>query len=107
MENLGWDDFFESKKAELGFDDFAAARVTAEFRGGFKVKPASSAGRNEKGELAAKITGKQMFKAKSREDYPAVGDWVMIEELDDNQAVIKTILPRKSIIKRRFGDKNR
>ena len=51
--------------------------------------------------------GKQIFKAKSREDYPAVGDWVAINELNNNQVVIKAVLPRRSIIKRRFGEKNK
>lgn len=100
IEELGWDDFFESERANLELGDFAIARVIAEYRGVYKVK-------NEDGEFLAKITGKQMFKSKSREDYPAVGDWVALTELNDDQAVIQAIFPRKSIIKRRFGDKNK
>ena len=100
IEDLGWDDFFESKRTELKLDDFSIARVVAEHKGGYKVK-------NANGEFLAKITGKQMFKAESREDYPAVGDWVALTELDNEQAVIKAVLPRKSITKRRFGDKNK
>ena len=46
-----------------------------------------------------------MFNASSREDYPAVGDWVLIEELGD-QAVIHRILPRKTLIKRKHGDRD-
>ncbi len=100
IEDLGWDDFFKSKRTELKLDDFSVARVIAEYRGTYKVKKANS-------EYLAKITGKQMFKATSREDFPAVGDWVVITELDNKQAVIQAVLPRKSIIKRRFGDKNK
>ena len=100
LEDLGWGEFFESKKAELVLGDFSVARVIAEHRGAYKVK-------NEKGEFLAKITGKQIHNAKTREDYPAVGDWVAITELNSEQAVIQTILPRKSAIKRRYGDKNR
>ncbi len=100
IEDLGWDDFFESQITELKSDNFAVARVMAEYKGAYKVK-------NENGEFLAKITGKQVFKAQSQEDYPAVGDWVVINELDNNQAMIKAILTRKSIIKRRFGDKNK
>lgn len=100
LENLGWNDFFESKKIELGLDDFAVSRVIAEYKGAYKVK-------NINGEFLAKVTGKQMFEAKSREDYPAVGDWVVISNLDSKQAIINFIFPRKSVIKRRFGDKNR
>lgn len=99
-KNLGWDDFFETKRVELGLVGFSVARVIAEHKGAYKVK-------NISGEFLAKITGKQFFQAKSREDYPAVGDWVAITELDNNHAVIEAILPRKSTIKRRFGDKNK
>lgn len=48
-----------------------------------------------------------MFSASSREDYPAVGDWVLITELGEGQAVINGILPRKTVIKRRRGDKDK
>lgn len=99
-ENLGWDNFFESKKTELRLGDFSVARVVAEYRGAYKVK-------NESGEFLAKIKGKHIFNSKSREDYPAVGDWTAISELGNEQAVIQAVLPRKSIIKRRFGDKNK
>jgi ribosome biogenesis GTPase len=70
------------------------ARVIIEYRGAYKVK-------NEDGEFLAKVTGKHMFDASSREDFPAVGDFVIIDELPESQAVIREILPRKTIIKRR------
>lgn len=70
------------------------ARVISEYKGAYKVK-------NDNGEFLAKVTGKQMFDASSREDYPAVGDWVIIEELPEQKAVIKKILPRHTIIKRK------
>jgi ribosome biogenesis GTPase len=47
-----------------------------------------------------------MFNASSREDYPAVGDWVIIDEMEECQAVIREILPRKTIIKRKYSGKN-
>ncbi len=75
------------------------ARVINEYRGAYKIK-------NSKGGFLAKITGKQMFNALSREDYPAVGDWVAITELGEERAVIHRILPRKTIIKRKYSNKN-
>jgi len=69
-------------------------RVISEYKGAYKVK-------NDNGELLARVTGKQMFDALSREDYPAVGDWVIIEKLPEQQAIIKEILPRHTIIKRK------
>ncbi|KKR29114.1 MAG: hypothetical protein UT61_C0036G0005 [Candidatus Woesebacteria bacterium GW2011_GWA1_39_8] len=76
------------------------ARVIVEYKGVYKVK-------NKKGEYLAKITGKQMFRAFSREDYPAVGDFVAIKVLDGEHATIEKILPRKTVIKRSHGDKSR
>jgi len=98
-EELGYDNFFESERKKLNLENFSVARVIAEYKGAYKVK-------NAKGEYLAKITGKQMFNALTREDYPAVGDWVAITELNAEQAVIKAVLPRKTIIKRKYINKS-
>lgn len=100
IEDLGYDGFFESKRKELGFGGFPVARVVSEHRGSYEVV-------NEKGRFLARIKGKRMFDALSREDYPAVGDWVPITDLGDGQAVIEGILPRKTVIKRRKGKGDR
>ena len=99
-ESLGYDSFFEAGRRELGLADLPVARVISESRGVYKVK-------NGKGEYLAKITGGQMFRARSREDYPAVGDWVAIAKPDDEHAIIRGILPRRTVIKRRYGDRNK
>lgn len=98
-EDLGYDHFFESNRLKLGLDEFSLARVIAEYKGAYKIK-------NDNGEYLAKITGKQIFNALSREDYPAVGDWVAIKELDKERAIIYRVLPRKTIIKRKYSNKN-
>ena len=99
IEDLGYDEFFESNRKNLKLGGFSVARVTVEYKGAYKV-------RNANGEYFAKITGKQIFHALSREDYPAVGDWVAITELNKEQAVIHSILPRKTVIKRKYSSKN-
>lgn len=98
-EDMGYDTFFESNRERLKLGGFPAARVIAEYKESYRVKSVS-------GEYLAKITGKQMFDALSREDYPAVGDWVAITELGQGQAVIRGVLPRKTMIKRRSSGKN-
>lgn len=97
IKDLGYDDFFETGREQLKSSDSPIARVTAEYRGSYKVK-------NDDGEYLAKITGNRMFNASSREDYPAVGDFVTITDLNEEQAVIHEILPRKTLIKRSYGD---
>jgi ribosome biogenesis GTPase len=99
LEELGYDSFFESGRQALGLEDYAVARVIAEHRGAYKVK-------NGAGEYLAEITGKQMFAARSREDYPAVGDWVAITVLEPERAVIHRVLPRKTLLKRRYGGRS-
>lgn len=96
-EDLGYDIFFESKRLESR--RFFVARVIAEYKGVYKIK-------NSNGEYSGKVTGKSMFNASSKEDYPAVGDWVAITELNSEQAVIHEILPRKTVIKRKSNNKN-
>ena len=99
IEDLGWDDFFQSNWAELGLGDFSVARVIAQYKGAYKVK-------NTEGEYLAKITGKQIFEATSKEDYPAVGDWVVIVLTDGDQAIIHKLLPRKTVMKRKCNNRD-
>lgn len=100
LEDLGYGPFFEDSRVKLKLDGFAVARVTSETKGAYKVK-------NTDGEYLAKITGKIRHNARTKEDYPAVGDWVAIESSGEGQAVIRAILPRKTVMKRKTGDKNR
>jgi ribosome biogenesis GTPase len=99
LEDLGYSDFFESNRKKLKLDNFQIARVIAEYKEAYKVK-------NSDGECLAKVTGKQIFNASSRENFPAVGDWVAITELDARRALINGILPRRTIIKRKYSNKN-
>lgn len=80
-------------------EESSLARVIAEHKEMYVVK-------NSSGEYFAKITGKRIFNALSREDYPAVGDWVMINVQNNEQAIINEILPRQTIIKRKHGKKD-
>lgn len=99
IEDLGYDIFFESNRKKLRLDGFSVARVIVEHKGSYRVQ-------NTDGEYLAKITGKQIFNALSREDYPVVGDWVAITELDKERAVIHKVLPRRTMIKRKYSGKN-
>lgn len=97
IQALGWDAFFEAHREELGLSFIHIARVIAQQRESYTV-------RNTQGEYRAKIMGKHIFKASSREDFPSVGDWVEISLLDKDQAIIHSILPRKTVIKRKYNN---
>jgi len=99
IEDLGYDEFFEAGRQKMGLGVFEVARVIAEYKELYRVK-------NAAGEYLAKITGKQIFNAASREDFPAVGDWAAISKINEAQAVIEGVLPRKSMIKRKAAGKN-
>ena len=99
LEDLGYDEFFEAGRQKMGLGVLEVARVIAEYKELYRVK-------NAAGEYLAKITGKQIFNAASREDFPAVGDWAAISKINEAQAVIEGVLPRKSMIKRKAAGKN-
>ena len=94
LADLGYDSFFRDSMANLDVLDCLPARVIAEYKGLYKVMGAD-------GEYYAKVTGKQIYNASSREEYPAVGDWVAIADFDGDKAVIRGVLPRKTILKRK------
>jgi ribosome biogenesis GTPase len=94
LEALGYTNFFEIERKKHGLVDYPVARVLAEYRGAYKVM-------SPNGQFIAKITGKLLYAASNREDYPAVGDWVSISELGQGQAVIRDILPRVSLLQKK------
>jgi ribosome biogenesis GTPase len=93
LKDLGYNQEHEHARKELNLENFGIGRVVAEHRERYVV-------RTETGETEAEITGNMRFTAESREDFPAVGDWVALTAYDTGFAVIHTILPRFSLIKR-------
>ena len=93
LEDWGYNDKIEKFRIENNLDDFEIGRVVSEHKERYIVK-------TEKGELEAEITGNMRFSANSREDFPAVGDWVALTTYDSDLAIIHKIIPRLSIISR-------
>lgn len=59
------------------------------------------------GEILAEISGKIRFKAKKSSDFPAVGDFVILDNLKSNSnGKIIEILPRKTIFVRKIAGKS-
>lgn len=101
LEDLGYTPQLDELRKENNFDPFDIGRVVAEHKERYIV-------RTETGEFEAEVTGNLRFTAKSRYDFPAVGDWVALTVYDADQAIIHGILPRFSIIERQaagqFGE---
>ncbi|TPE45612.1 ribosome small subunit-dependent GTPase A [Pontibacter mangrovi] len=93
LEELGYNDTFEQLRKENHLEDFEIGRVIAEHKERYIVK-------SEKGEFEAEITGNLIFSAKSREDFPAVGDWVALVNYGSDLAIIHSVLPRLSTLSR-------
>jgi ribosome biogenesis GTPase len=78
------------------YEGLFLARVTEQHRDLYKVAC-------EMGELQAGVSGNFIYRANDNSDFPAVGDWVMIDRTDDSggNAVIHHILRRKSVFERK------
>ena len=101
LKDFGYNDKLEKLRIDNNLIDFEIGRVVSEHKERYIVK-------TEKGEFEAEITGNLLFSAKSREDFPAVGDWVALTTFDSDFSIIHNILPRFSIISRQavgqFGE---
>jgi ribosome biogenesis GTPase / thiamine phosphate phosphatase len=93
LEELGYNSELEKFRIDNNLNSFEIGRVIAEHRERYIVRTA-------KAEFESEITGNLRFTAKSREDFPAVGDWVALSIFDSDFAIIHKILPRFSSIKR-------
>ena len=101
LEDFGYNDKLQKLRVENNLSDFEIGRVIAEHKERYIVK-------TENGEYEAEITGNLRFSAKSRIDFPAVGDWVALKTYDTEFSVIHKVLPRLSMITRQavgqFGE---
>lgn len=101
LEELGHYAQLEEFMLANNLDNTKIGRVIAEHKERYIIKTTL-------GEVEAEITGTLRFAAKSREDFPAVGDWVALSIESSDFALIHKILPRKSVIKRQsvgqFGE---
>jgi ribosome biogenesis GTPase len=95
LEDLGWDAYFQS---QLNNDSagWLPTRVAEEQRGAYVLL-------SERGPISATVTGRLMHEASGREDFPAVGDWVLAEPLSGGSAVIRRLLERRSKISRKMA----
>ncbi|MCF6139285.1 ribosome small subunit-dependent GTPase A [Pseudalkalibacillus berkeleyi] len=77
--------------------DYEPARIAQEHKGMYTLLSAY-------GEIRGTISGKMNFEAMSREDYPAVGDWVMCQvRASEGTATIHGVLPRTSKFSRKIA----
>ncbi|WP_026679090.1 ribosome small subunit-dependent GTPase A [Fictibacillus gelatini] len=97
LQTIGWTSFFEEAFTPFHEEGLSAGRVALEHKRMYRVF-------TEQGELLAEVSGKLRHLAESREDYPAVGDWVVISARPhEKKATIHAILPRQSKFSRKVS----
>ena len=94
LKKYGFTERFEQEASF--YEGLYPARVSEQHHYIYKVI-------SEDGELQASVSGKLHYAAEGTMDFPAVGDWVMIDRMDGNSgnSVIRNILKRKSFFARR------
>jgi ribosome biogenesis GTPase len=94
LEQYGWNDRFAAAFAETAGPHRVPARIVLEHTHIYRVA-------TEDGETLARVSGRLRHRAEERSDFPAVGDWVVLEPVADGDARIHSVLPRFSRFSRR------
>ena len=94
LDQYGWNDTFAAAFAAHAGEGRVPGRVVLEHTHIYRVGTAD-------GELLARVSGRLRHRAESRPDFPAVGDWVVVEPVADSDARIHAVLPRFSRFSRR------
>jgi ribosome biogenesis GTPase len=99
LESLGFDSWFREKLPAGADQQWSPVRVVSVERSNCIVTDGDRT-------IAAELTGKMLFNADSPLDFPAVGDWVLVQTFDNQGlALIHGILPRKTLLKRKVAGK--
>ena len=95
MKELGWDSVFQKHLESMKVPGSVPARVISESKGSYQVYCSY-------GELTAKISGKMRYHSGSENQYPSVGDWVIVKpQVKEQTGTIHAVLPRKSKFSRK------
>jgi len=100
INKFGFNNFFKEAFSVYEDKDYQIGRVALEHKRMYRVWTDNS-------EMLCEVSGKFSFSASSREDYPAVGDWVVIKErAGEQRGTIHAVLPRKSKFSRKTAGMN-
>jgi ribosome biogenesis GTPase / thiamine phosphate phosphatase len=95
LKLMGMNERVEKEFTSYKEQGYTLGRVALEHKRMYRVW-------TENGEPLCEVSGKFSFMASGREDYPAVGDWVVLQErVNENRGTIHTILPRSSKFSRK------
>jgi ribosome biogenesis GTPase / thiamine phosphate phosphatase len=93
--SLGFDEYFEREFKQFKDEDYTVGRVALEHKHLYRIW-------TEDGELLCEVSGKFAYNSLSNEDFPAVGDWVVLSpRISEHKGTIHAVLPRKSKFSRK------
>lgn len=93
LEDMGWNSFFSERYEVIGRRDLIPGRVVSVTGPLYGIETG-------KGRSSVPVSGHFQYVAAGSEDYPAVGDWVLLRG-DDNALMIERVLDRRSTFSRR------
>ena len=97
LNKLGFDDFFIAHFNNYKNKGYIPARVISQQKNNYLIC-------YENGTVNAKISGKFLYTASVKKNFPTVGDWVAIKlSGNDTQAVIHAVLERKTAFVRKLA----
>nr|MBA2300216.1 hypothetical protein [Chloroflexota bacterium] len=104
--DLGWDAGWDEAFAPFAAEGRRPARVVAVHKETAIVRGDGG------GDRPAAVSGRFRFDALATSDFPAVGDWVVLEPTDDgagadDAAMIAAVLPRRTAFVRSAADASR
>ena len=95
LDEMGWNSFFAENFKLLQVPGSIPARVISERRNSYQVY-------SQCGVLSAQISGRLRYQSTTGDQYPAIGDWVVVEpQNDQSKSVIHAVLPRQSKFSRK------
>jgi ribosome biogenesis GTPase / thiamine phosphate phosphatase len=95
IEQLGWDEQWQSELERLDDDSLIPARVAAQHRGEYTVWSTA-------GELRAEVSGRLFHDSAAGGLLPAAGDWTAVRpRLAERRGTLEAVLPRRTSISRK------
>ena len=95
LNMLGWNEYWEKQWITTDIKDVSPARIVGDFGHKYHVATINSTN------TWAEMSGKLQHELQSRSSFPAVGDWVAVQQLEgEERVIIHGILDRKTCISR-------
>jgi len=98
LYRFGFDDWFASHAEDELLPEQLMARVMTVDRGAYLIRTGEA-------ECRAELSGRFRFEAEASPDLPCVGDWVCVERASPELAIIQSVLPRKTVLRRKAAGK--